>query len=59
MKIPRFKLGIQVIFGENKGQGMRIASKCLWDVNFDNWASFTYINDKTYCTGIVFGVYFE
>jgi hypothetical protein len=59
MKIPRYKLGVQVIFGESKGQGLRVASKCLWDVNFDNWASFTYTNDKTHCTCIVFGVYFE
>jgi tctex1 domain-containing protein 2 len=50
---------VQVIYGELKGQGMRIASKSLWDPNFDNWASYTFTNSNIHCTGIVFGDYFE
>jgi hypothetical protein len=38
---------------------MRIASKSLWDPNFDNWASYTFTNSNIHCTGIVFGDYFE
>ncbi len=59
MKIPRYKLAVQVFFGEMKGQGLRIGSKCLWDQNFDNWASYTFTNESIHCTGIVFGVYTE
>nr|7K58_O Chain O, Dynein light chain 2A [Tetrahymena thermophila]7K5B_O Chain O, Dynein light chain 2A [Tetrahymena thermophila] len=58
-KVPRYKIGVQVVFGEIKGQGLRIASKCLWDVQNDNYASYTYTSEKVYCTGIVFGCYFE
>lgn len=57
--MPRYKLGIQVIFGELKGQGLRVASKSLWDPKFDNWASYTFTNESIYCTAIVFGIYFE
>ena len=32
----------QVVIGEAAGQGMRVVSKCLWDTNVDNWASFSY-----------------
>ena len=42
--MPRYKLGFQVMLGENKGQGIRIASKSLWDKNFDNYASYTLTN---------------
>lgn len=59
LKIPRYKVGVQVFYGELKGQGIRVASKCLWDPNFDNWASFTFSNETIHCTGIVFGVYME
>ena len=31
VKIPRYKIGVQIVLGEIKGQGLRIASKCLWD----------------------------
>lgn len=50
---------MQVFYGEMKGQGLRIGSKCLWDPNFDNWASYTFTNESIHCTGIVFGVYTE
>ena len=57
--MPRYKLGIQVILGELKSQGMRVASKSLWDPNFDNWTSYTFTNENMFCTGMVFGIYFE
>ena len=57
--MPRYKLGVQVILGELKGQGLRLASKSLWDPKFDNWASHTFTNENLFCTGIVCGIYFE
>ena len=30
--------------GELGGQGIRVASKCLWDDKNDNWASYAYMN---------------
>lgn len=59
LKMPRYKLGVQVMLGELKGQGLRVASKSLWDPNFDNWASYTFSNENLFCTGMVFGIYFE
>jgi Tctex-1 family. len=44
VRLDRYKLAIQVVMGEIKGQGLRITSKCLWDPNFDNWASYTFSN---------------
>ena len=41
-RMPRYKFIVQCVIGESKGQGIRVASKCLWDVNFDNYASYTF-----------------
>ena len=58
--IPRHKIIVQVIIGENAGQGIRVASKSLWDTNVDNWASFSYDRNPTMLvTGMVFGLYYE
>ncbi|CEL97936.1 unnamed protein product [Vitrella brassicaformis CCMP3155] len=59
LEIPRFKLIVQVVIGENSGQGIRVASKCLWDINLDNWSSFSYKNDSLFAVGMVFGCYYE
>ena len=57
--IPNYKIVVQTVIGENKGQGVKVASKCLWDDLNDNYASFTYTNTSLFCTGIVFGIYYE
>ena len=59
LKYDSYKIVVQAVIGEVKGQGVRVASKCLWDVSNDNYASYTYQNESLFCTGIVFGIYFE
>ncbi|CDW80687.1 UNKNOWN [Stylonychia lemnae] len=59
LNIPSYKIVVQTVIGEITGQGVRVASKCLWDDQNDNLASFTYQNNSLFCTGMVFGVYYE
>jgi len=59
LAIPRYKLIVQVVIGEQASQGVRVASKCLWDVSADNWASYTFNNQSIFAVGMVFGCYFE
>ena len=59
LKMPRYKLIVQVVCGALKGQGIRVTSKCLWDPNFDNFCTFTHKEDEFYITVMVFGVYHE
>jgi hypothetical protein len=47
------------MLGEIRGQGVRVASKSLWDKNTDNFASYTYSNDRIFCTAMVFATYHE
>uniref|UniRef100_A0A7S2V6C1 Dynein light chain n=1 Tax=Fibrocapsa japonica TaxID=94617 RepID=A0A7S2V6C1_9STRA len=57
--IPRYKVVVQVSLGQMKDQGVRVASRCLWDTNTDNYASVSYKNHTLWCSCMVFGIYTE
>mmetsp|Transcript_9253 Transcript_9253/g.27446 ORF Transcript_9253/g.27446 Transcript_9253/m.27446 type:complete len:128 (+) Transcript_9253:116-499(+) len=59
LNMPRYKIIVQVVVGEQASQGVRIASKSLWDSGSDNWASYTFQNKEIWATGMVFGCYYE
>ena len=59
LNIPRYKVVVQVTLGENKGQGVRVASRCLWDHKTDNYATLTYKNERYFACAVVFGAYTE
>jgi hypothetical protein len=56
---PRYKIVSHVLIGEMLGQDIRLASRCLWDTNFDNSASVIYKNGSLYAVATVYAVYFE
>mmetsp|Transcript_14878 Transcript_14878/g.20991 ORF Transcript_14878/g.20991 Transcript_14878/m.20991 type:complete len:133 (+) Transcript_14878:34-432(+) len=59
LNIPRYKLVLQSVIGEVKGQGAYIASRCLWDTETDNYASYSCKNSSLFCVLMVFGLYLE
>ncbi len=40
----RYKFVVQVVVTSSSGQGLRVASRCLWDKNQDNYVSGTFKN---------------
>ncbi|CBZ52511.1 hypothetical protein NCLIV_023000 [Neospora caninum Liverpool] len=58
-QMPRFKIVVQVVIAENAGQGIRVSSKSLWDINLDNWGSYTHVQSDLYAVAMVFGCYQE
>lgn len=42
--MPRYKIVVQAALGEKRKQGARVASRCLWDINTDNYASYSFEN---------------
>ena len=40
----RYKIVVQVDVGEFKGQGIKLASRCVWDTTTDTWASGSFKN---------------
>jgi hypothetical protein len=59
MSIPnsRYKIIVQTILGQLKDQGIRVASRCLWDPSTDNYCSATYTNQTLFCNVLVFALY--
>ncbi|CAG03465.1 unnamed protein product [Tetraodon nigroviridis] len=54
----RYKLVVQVVIGEQRGQGVKMSLRCLWDADTDNYAEEVFINDSLFCAVTVFGSYY-
>ena len=54
----RYKIVVEVVIGEQRGEGVRMGSRCLWDSDTDNYASEVYMNDSLFCCTAVFGLYY-
>lgn len=59
LNYERCKLVCLVHIGSVSGQGMRVASQCLWDHNLDNFASTSYRKGDIFAVALLFGVYKE
>lgn len=53
----RYKVMVQVFIGEKKGQGVRLGTKCFWDKDTDNMATYNFSNDSIFCVVIVYVTY--
>lgn len=59
LSIPRYKIICIVHVGQINGQGVKIASQCLWNPEFDSFAEYSFKNSSLFATGLVYGVYCE
>jgi hypothetical protein len=59
LKMPRYKIIVQTFIGENLNQGLRVASKSLWNPKFDNYSSSSFINQNIFSVVMVYGSYYE
>lgn len=57
LTLPRYKIVVQVSIGEQKGQGVRMGTRCFWDGDTDSYASETYSNESLFCVATAYGVY--
>lgn len=55
----RFKFVCSVTIGQNRGQGVRIASRSVWNTDCDTFVSECFKNETLFAVGVVFGVYKE
>eukprot|EP01039_Chlorochromonas_danica_P005984 gene5984-6589_t len=56
-KSSRFKVVVQTTIGQLKDQGVRVASRCLWDPTTDNYAACSFSNTSLFCSVLVFALY--
>jgi len=59
INFPRYKIVVQSVVGQQKQQGVRVASRCLWDTDTDNFSTYTFTNDTLWCTVMCFGLWVE
>mmetsp|Transcript_698 Transcript_698/g.1091 ORF Transcript_698/g.1091 Transcript_698/m.1091 type:complete len:96 (+) Transcript_698:232-519(+) len=59
MGYPRYKFICQVNIMSNDGQAIRVASRCLWDPEQDNFATAIFKNETLQCNAMVFGLFYE
>eukprot|EP00727_Mastigamoeba_balamuthi_P004029 m51a1_g13623 hypothetical protein (124) ;mRNA; r:1013-1721 len=55
--LERYKFVVQVVMGEQRGEGVKMACRCFWDSDTDGYASETFINDSLFCVASAYGVY--
>lgn len=55
----RYKLVCLVVLGQPGNQGLRVASRCLWDPENDNSAVAVFQNPSLFAVAMVHGVYHE
>nr|CDS24423.1 Tctex 1 [Echinococcus granulosus] len=53
----RYTFLVQVVIGEQKGQGVKASCRCFWDSDSDNYAEVCYLTPTLFCVAIAFGVY--
>jgi len=54
----RYKFIVQVVIGEQRGEGVKMGCRCFWDSDTDNYAQDIFMNDSLFCVAAAFGVFY-
>ena len=57
LELPRYKYVVQVVIGQQHGQGTRMVGRCLWDADTDSYAQEMIVNESLFCVAAAFAVY--
>ncbi|XP_041482860.1 dynein light chain Tctex-type protein 2B-like [Lytechinus variegatus] len=58
LELDRYKFIIQVVIGEQRGEGVKMGCRCFWDSDTDNYAQDIYMSDSLFCVAAAFGVFY-
>ncbi|KAI8743646.1 tctex1 domain-containing protein 2 [Biomphalaria glabrata] len=53
----RYKFIVQVVIGEQRGEGVKMGCRCFWDSDTDNYAQDIFINESLFCVAAAYGVF--
>jgi len=59
LRLPRYKLVCTVLIGQNSGQALQHASRCLLDADNDGFASASYENSSLFASATVYAIYYD
>ncbi|KAM9007674.1 dynein light chain Tctex-type protein 2B isoform 1-T1 [Ara ararauna] len=54
----RYKMVVQVVIGEQRGEGVNMAARCFWDADNDSCAHDVFMNDSLFCVVAAFGCFY-
>ncbi|NXD69758.1 TC1D2 protein, partial [Eolophus roseicapillus] len=54
----RYKMVVQVVIGEQRGEGVNMAARCFWDADNDSCAHEVFMNDSLFCIVAAFGCFY-
>ncbi|KAM5291931.1 dynein light chain Tctex-type protein 2B [Ctenodactylus gundi] len=58
MGFDRYKMVVQVVIGEQRGEGVFMAARCFWDADTDNYTQDVFVNDSLFCVVAAFGCFY-
>uniref|UniRef100_A0A2K6V126 Dynein light chain Tctex-type 2B n=1 Tax=Saimiri boliviensis boliviensis TaxID=39432 RepID=A0A2K6V126_SAIBB len=58
MGFDRYKMVVQVVIGEQRGEGVFMASRCFWDADTDNYTHDVFMNESLFCVVAAFGCFY-
>ncbi|XP_019506362.1 PREDICTED: tctex1 domain-containing protein 2 [Hipposideros armiger] len=58
MGFDRYKMVVQVMIGEQRGEGVFMAARCFWDADTDNYIHDVFMNDSLFCVVAAFGCFY-
>ena len=59
MSTPRFKVVVHVVAGENNQQDVRVGSRCLWNIDYDNCVSVSHKTKYVWASVVIYVLYTE
>eukprot|EP01137_Pigoraptor_chileana_P004967 Opistho-2@47380 len=57
MGLERYKFVVQVVIGEQRGQGVKMGCRCFWDSDTDNYAEDAFLGTSLWCVATAFGLF--
>eukprot|EP00128_Syssomonas_multiformis_P009348 Colp12_sorted_trinity150504_noHs@30991 len=58
LELSRYKIVVQVLIGEQRGEGVKMSCRCLWDPETDNYVQDVFMNESFFCVAAAFGIYY-
>mmetsp|Transcript_16332 Transcript_16332/g.31710 ORF Transcript_16332/g.31710 Transcript_16332/m.31710 type:complete len:129 (+) Transcript_16332:108-494(+) len=57
IRLNRYKIIVQTVIGEKRGQGVRFGTRCFWDSETDASATASYSNESLFAVVVAYGVW--
>ncbi len=56
--MDRYKYVVQVMIGEQRGEGVSMSARCFWDNKRDHYVQKTFQNETIFCVAVAFAAYY-